>query len=109
MAVGLLMFQIRWIANPFRGDAFEEALLPIAEAALEYGATDWGFYRNADGRLDFIQEAVFPSKLDWERYWYSEEFAEVRERLTGWFQVPVVPTYWEVTGMGSRREAPTPS
>ena len=35
---------------------------PAAEAVLDYGATAWAFYRAHDGRLDFIQTAVFPTK-----------------------------------------------
>jgi hypothetical protein len=96
-----VMIQIKWIANPFRGDVFEELWLPVAEAALDYGATHWAFYRNSDGRLDFLQEAIFPSKQDFDRYWYSEEVAEARVKGSGLFQVPILPTYWEITGSGA--------
>jgi hypothetical protein len=101
MAEGPILVQIKWVANPFRGDRFEEAWLPAAEAALDYGATSWALYRNTDGRLDFIQTAVFPNKADFDRYWYSEEIAQVRENLQGWFQIPLLPTYWEISGSGS--------
>jgi hypothetical protein len=101
MAAGPVMIQIKWIANPFRGDAFEELWLPVAEAAMDYGATHWAFYRNSDGRLDFLQEAIFPSKQDFDRYWYSEEVAEARAKGSGLFQVPILPTYWEVSGSGA--------
>ena len=67
-----VLVEVRWAANPFRGDRFAEGWLPVAEAALDYGATSWAFYRAQDGRLDFIQHAIFPSKADFERYWYSE-------------------------------------
>ncbi len=101
MAAGPVMIQIKWIANPFRGDAFEELWLPVAEAVLDYGATHWAFYRNSDGRLDFLQEAIFASKQDFDRYWYSEEVAEARAKGSGLFQVPILPTYWEVSGTGA--------
>ena len=54
--------QIDWVANPFRGDKFAEGWLPAAQAVLDFGATEWAFYRALDGRLDFIQTALFPSK-----------------------------------------------
>ena len=95
-----VVVQIRWIANPFRGDVFAEAWRPAAEAVLDYGATSWAFYRNLDGRLDFIQQAVFESKADFERYWYSERVAEARVELAGRYQVPVVPVFFEVVGQG---------
>src|ERR671914_2712733 len=95
-----IMVEIRWVANPFRGDKFAEGWLPHAEAVLDYGATSWGFYRALDGRLDFIQQATFPTKSDFERYWYSETVAEARTLLAGTYQVPLLPTFWEVVGEG---------
>ena len=40
-------------------------------------------------------------KLDFDRYWYSEEIAEARALASGLFQVPVLPTYHEITGLGA--------
>ena len=102
-----VMVQIKWVANPFRGDKFEDAWLPSAEAVLKYGASWWAFLRAADGRLDFTQLALFQDKLDFDRYWYSEEIAEARALASGLFQVPVLPTYHEVSGLGAL--APVPS
>ena len=99
--MGAVMVRINWVANPFRGDKFEAAWLPAAEAVLKYGASWWAFLRAADGRLDFTQLALFENKLDWDRYWYSEEIAEARALASGLFQVPVLPTYHEVSGLGA--------
>jgi hypothetical protein len=96
-----VMIQIKWVANPFRGDKFEEAWTPAAEAVLKYGASWWAFLRAAEGRLDFTQLALFHDKLDFDRYWYSEEIAEARALASGLFQVPVLPTYHEITGLGA--------
>ena len=93
--------EINWVANPFRGDKFEEAWLPAAEAALDYGATGWALFRNKDGRLDFTQYAFFPSKLDFERYWYSDEIAQARTEIAGYYQVPLVPVFHSIAGMGT--------
>jgi hypothetical protein len=92
--------EIRWVANPFRGDAFAEGWRPAAEDVLDFGASSWAFYRAADGRLDFVQEAVFESKADFERYWYSERISEARTELAGKYQVPLLPTFWEIVGEG---------
>jgi hypothetical protein len=99
------MVQIRWVANPFRGDKFAEAWTPAAETVLKYGASWWAFLRAADGRLDFTQLALFHDKLDFDRYWYSEEIAEARALASGLFQVPVLPTYHEVAGIGQLETA----
>ena len=79
----MIQVQIDWLANPFRGDKFAEGWLPAAEAVLDFGATEWSFTRALDGRLDFIQTALFPSKAHFERYWYSERIAEYRIELSG--------------------------
>jgi len=99
---------IRWPINPFRGDRFAEEWLPAAGAVLDYGATEWAFTRAVDGRLDFIQTAVFLSKADFERYWYSEEISEKRVEIAGIYQVPLVPTFWEIVGAGAAEELSAP-
>ena len=73
------MAEVPWIINPFRGDKFEAAWLPVAEAALDFGATGWALFRSKEGGLDFTQLAFMPTKLDFERYWYSEEVGKARE------------------------------
>ena len=92
---------VPWVANPFRGDKFEAAWAPVAEAALDYGATGWAFFRSQEGGLDFMQWAFFGSKLEWERYWYSEEVSEARAQASGLFQVPVLPEPYWIAGMGT--------
>jgi hypothetical protein len=96
----VILVQIIWHVNPFRGDKFAAGWRPAAEAVLDYGATSWGFYRAHDGRLDFIQQATFPTKADFERYWYSDTAAEARAELAGYYQVPLLPTFHEVVGQG---------
>ena len=96
----MILVHIPWAVNPFRGDKFAEGWAAAAEAVLDFGAVSWSFYRALDGRLDFIQQAVFPSKAHWERYWYSEELAEIRVQLQGYFNVPVLPEFYEIVGEG---------
>ena len=96
----MIQVQIRLVANPFRGDVFAEGWRPAAEAAVDFGATEWSFTRAHEGRLDFVQTANFPSKAHFERYWYSERMAEYRTELSGYYQVPILPTFWEVVGAG---------
>ena len=96
----MILVHIPWAVNPFRGDKFAEGWAPAAEMVLDYGAISWGFYRNLDGRLDFIQEAIFPSKAHFERYWYSGTIAEKRIELQGYFNVPVLPQFYEIVGEG---------
>jgi hypothetical protein len=96
----VILVHIPWHVNPFRGEKFVEGWAHAAELVLDYGAVAWAFYRALDGRLDFIQEAVFPSKAHFERYWYSEEVAALRVQLQGYFNVPVLPEFYEIVGEG---------
>ena len=96
----MILVVIPWAVNPWRGDTFAEGWAPACEATLDFGATSWAFYRSLDGRLDFIQEAVFPSKAHFERYWYSDEIAAKRVALQGYFNVPVLPEFYEIVGEG---------
>jgi hypothetical protein len=97
---------VKWTANPLHGDRFEEIWLPAAEAVLDYGATGWAFFRAKDGMLDFAQWAFVPTKDQFDSYWYSDEIGEVRAKAVGLFQVPVLPTYWVIAGMGSLAPQP---
>ena len=100
---------ILWHANPFRGDKFEEAWRPAAQAALDYGASSWAFFRSKDDPLDFVQIASFASKIDFDRYWYSEEIAEARAETSGFYQVPVLPQWLRVIDAGELAGAMTES
>ena len=103
---GDLVVVIPWAVNPFRGDKFEAAWLPAAAAALDFGATGWALYRSKEGGLDFTQLAFFPTKLDFERYWYSEEISHARSEAAGLYQVPLLPEFHRVAGTGSLAPAP---
>jgi hypothetical protein len=96
----VVFVQIRWHANPFRGDKFEAAWAPAAEAALDYGASYWGLMRSKEGGAEFLQQAIFDSEADFERYWYSEEIAAARVEASGLYQVPVLPEFHSVVGSG---------
>jgi hypothetical protein len=91
---------IAWHANPFRGDKFEDAWRPAAAAAIDYGASYWAFLRSKDGGLDFIQIASFSSKIEFDRYWYSEEISEARAEASGLYQVPLLPVWLRAVDAG---------
>lgn len=103
----VIVAEVPWIVNPLRGDKFEAHWLPVAEAALDYGATGWALFRAKDGGLDFTQLAFMPSKDAFDRYWYSDEVSKAREEIQGWFHWPIVPVFHNLAGMGSL--APTAS
>ncbi len=91
---------VPWYATGFRGDALERDLNEIAAVALRYGATYYAVYRSRDDRYRFQQLAEFEAKLSWERYWEGPEMIEFRVEHSGWYQVPVLYSWWDCTVHG---------
>jgi hypothetical protein len=96
---------VPWYATGFRGDAFEQALGEVAAVALRYGAVSYAVYRQRDDRYKFQQLAAFQEHLDWERYWQGPEMTEFRVRHSGWYQVPVLYAWWDLTVSGATAES----
>ena len=67
---------------------------------LDYGASYWSLLRAQEGGQDFIQLASFETKLEFERYWYSEEISEARAEASGLYQVPILPQWLRVVDVG---------
>ena len=100
--VGETVVEIRWVANPFRGDKFEAMWAPVAERALDFGASAYAFFRSHEDQAIFTQLAFFESKLDFERYWYSESVSDARAQAAGLYHVPVLPVWHTVRGFATR-------
>ena len=96
---------IPWYATVWRGDKLEAAIEQIAPLALRYGATDYRVYRNRDDRYKFMQMATFEDKLDFERYWYGEEFSDWRRDYSNWYQVPIVYSWNDLVFQGALEPA----
>jgi hypothetical protein len=97
---------IPWYATGFRGDGFERALNEVAATALRYGASSYSVYRARDDHYKFQQLAAFEEKLDWERYWEGDEMVYFRARHSGWYQVPVIYGWWDLTASGAVTREP---
>lgn len=96
---------IPWYATGFRGDAFESALNEIAPLATRYGAISYAVYRARDDRYKFQQVSGWTEHVDWERYWEGPEMTDFRRRYSGWYQVPVLYGWWDLTTSGGIAEA----
>jgi hypothetical protein len=92
---------IPWYSTLFRGDQFEAAIREIAPLALRYGASDYEVMRSNDDRYRFWQFAHFENKVDFEAYWYGTEFRDWRADHTGWFQVPIVYSWFDRVAAGA--------
>jgi hypothetical protein len=91
---------IPWYATAFRADDLEYALDKISQIALKRGALRYDVYRSQDDRYKFTQILEFPNKLEWERFWYGDDFQDMRASTAGWYTVPVVYSPTERTASG---------
>ena len=87
---------IPWYVTFFRGDRFEAALREIAPVADRYGASDYAVYRSRDDTYKFLHTVSFDDKLSYERYWNGPEFIDWREEHSSWYQVPILPVWYDV-------------
>ncbi len=92
---------VPWYATGFRADGFEQALREAAATALRYGASSYAVYRSRDDRYRFQQFAAFAEHLDWERYWEGHEMTRLRSEHVGWYQVPVLYGWWDLSVSGA--------
>ena len=104
MAAGSV--HIPWYATGFRGDKLEAALAEVAPVALRYGATGYQVFRYRDDRYKFLQTATFEEKLDWERYWSGPEMTRFRTVCSGWYQVPVLYQWADISIEGAMPNDP---
>jgi hypothetical protein len=100
---------IPWYATGFRGDDFEAALREVAPSALRYGATSYAVYRSREDRYRFQQLAEFEDYLEWERFWEGAEMTYFRTQHSGWFQVPVLYGWWDLSTHGALDAGPPAS
>jgi quinol monooxygenase YgiN len=84
---------IDWHVTPFRAEPWLELWEPAAARVLAFGATSWSLTRAIDDPLHFTQTSVWESREDFERYWFSEEIAAVREQVLGYHDLPVQPAW----------------
>jgi hypothetical protein len=91
---------VPWYATVFRGDKLEAALAELAPVALRYGASSYAVHRNRDDRYKLLQMAAFETKADWDRYWLGPEFNFFRAANQGYYQVPLLYSWNDITVEG---------
>ena len=84
---------IDWHVTPFRADRWLELWEPVAARMPAFGAKSWSLTRSIDDPLAFRQSAVWESREDFERYWYSEETETARAKIIDLYDKPLIPTW----------------
>ncbi len=91
--------------TPFRGDEFEELWTPCVSRVMDYGARGYSFTREQEDPLSFVQSSIWEEKLGFQKYWYSDEMAELRTEAMGLFHVPLLPHWSKLIAYKSVEEA----
>lgn len=85
-------------AIPFRGDEFERLWAPAAARVMSYGSTGYTFVRDEEDPLHFVHISYWNDRLDFDRYWFSDEMQQLRTEVTGLYQVPLLPHWGRLIG-----------
>jgi hypothetical protein len=97
---------LEWHVAPFRADRFLDLWEPAAAKMPAYGAKTWSLTRSIDDPLAFTQSAVWESRADFERYWYSEEIEAARAAIIGFYDIPLLPAWHTILAGESALAAP---
>lgn len=84
---------IEWRIHPFRRDRFVEAWTPAVERAAAFGARACYLTRNIDDPLHLRQVSIWADRADFDRYWASDEIAEMRTTAMNYYNKPIL-TVW---------------
>jgi heme-degrading monooxygenase HmoA len=80
---------IEWHITPFRADRWFEIWRPALDRALAHGARGAFITRNEDDPLHFRQVTVWESRVDHERWWFSDELSVLRQEALAYYHKPV--------------------
>ena len=96
-----IVAEVPWIVTPFRGDKFEAHWLPVAEAALDYGATGWALLRSKEGGLDFHPACLHAVEAGFRALPVLGLRSARPRGDPGLVPLPIVPEFHSLAGMGS--------
>jgi hypothetical protein len=85
--------RLDWHISPMRAMRWLDAWEPAAEKCTAYGAKSWSLTRAIDDSHAFQQTMVWEDRADFERYWFSQEIADARQTVVGWYVIPLLPTW----------------
>jgi quinol monooxygenase YgiN len=94
------VMEIDFQTTPFRAQKFAELYGPAAARVLAYGASGYLLYRSEDDPDHFVHISFWEQRSDFDRYWLSSEIHDVRRKLSGYYEQPVLPHWGALYGRG---------
>lgn len=94
------MAQIDYHLTPFRAERFAALYRPIVPRVLAYGAKSYFFYRSEEDSDHFVHASLWEDRAGFQRFWMSREMDEMREKVTGLYVQPLLPTWATIVDRG---------
>jgi quinol monooxygenase YgiN len=94
------MAQIDYHVTPFRAERFAGLYRPIVPRVLAYGAKGYFFYRLEEDSDHFVHASLWEDRAGFQRFWMSREMDEMREKVTGLYGQPLLPTWATIVDRG---------
>ena len=94
------MVEIDYHLTPFRAERFAALYRPIVPRVLVYGAKGYSFLRSEEDSDHFTHASIWENRADFQRFWMSREMQEMRQKVSGLYEQPVVPGWATVIDRG---------
>jgi quinol monooxygenase YgiN len=92
--------QVDFHTTPLRANKFLELYRPAISRVLAYGAKGYLFYREEEDPDHFVHLSFWEDGGGFNRYWYSSEMQEIRQKVAGLYGQPVLPHWTLVVEQG---------
>ena len=94
------MVQIDFHLTPFRAERFYGLYRPVVPRVMAYGAKGYNFYRSEEDSDHFVHESLWEDRASFDRYWFSREMQEMRQKVIGLYEQPVIPSWATILDRG---------
>ena len=94
------MAHIDWHLTPFRAQKFASIYRPIVPRVLAFGALGYSFYRSEEDSDHFVHSSLWEDREGFNRFWMSREMQEMRVKVIGLYEQPVIPSWAMIIDQG---------
>jgi quinol monooxygenase YgiN len=94
------MVHIDYRLTPFRAERFAALYRPLVPRVLAYGAKGYSFYRSEEDSDHFVHASLWEDRAGFQRFWMSREMNLMREKIMGYYEQPVIPTWATILERG---------
>jgi heme-degrading monooxygenase HmoA len=94
------VLQIDFHTTPTRAERFYSLYHPAIKRVLAYGASGYLFYQAEEDPNHFVHLSYWERRGDFDHWWFSDEMQEMRRRVGGLHDQPLLPHWNQVVERG---------